>query len=120
MSPNPDLTTKTVRIGYKHRPFGSVDLNVWQLAMPHVEAGGDLSHGAVFKAEGADDVRRCFYLDQLAVFGLACDGAAGIGDRRSGRDRLYGSDHIHQSRQIVGAHIEHWPAAPLVVELGRR
>ena len=83
----------------------------------HVEAHADLHDGAGDELQRAGDVGRHLDRNDLAASRLAGDRRASLrGVRRHAGDPRHRPEQVDEVGDVVGRHVEHRPAARLVVE----
>ena len=111
-----------IRIGNAQRPIRAEDgdrllIGATEFRKTRGEGLNDRADGAAFELHHAADVIRRFDADRRPLLRLAGDGAVRNFDRGHAADALHRSQEIEQRGEIVRPHVEHGPAALLVVEL---
>lgn len=85
-----------------------------------IEAHADLHDRAILEGQHAGDMGRDMDRDRLTLLRLAGDEP--LVARRNGKARDFGdrSQQVNEIGNVIGSHIQHRPAANLVVEGGIR
>ena len=107
-----------VGVGNQQGAFSAENLEVRLLKgrVVHVEGGKQRGDGAGGEAHLSGQIGIHIHLNLFAVVGLRGDGALREGGLGKALKGVHLSQQMHQCRHVIGAHVHHGAAAPLVIK----
>ncbi len=113
-----DLAAEVIGVGNEQRAFFAIELDRDVPVPRNVEAHGHRDRGAADEGQRPGDMRRDLDRNARSGHGLARDDALGPQPRRRPADARHRTEQIDEVGHVIGAHVEHRPAAVEVVEAG--